>query len=231
MGLLINVYRSAGQPDCTKGGISSQYTHLCVVNAEGPSEPLANAPAVILDNHLQSSLRLVPAEKVDGEWMIAGGQWMMGGNYGATVNSRFGEAIERLSGNRFYGAVAIHDRCECGACNRHEKGTSNTSRIKTELPGWLTSSNNKSNLQRVHVVTGRHPYIDGCPVLTFNSSQSANEYAANLTNIIRRDSGLIDIREATPEDWTLVMDLISEQLTETLGQGCWVSVDERDILP
>jgi len=37
---------------------------------------------------------------------------MFGGNYAATSDSRFGEAIEKLTGQDFYGAVPIHDRKE-----------------------------------------------------------------------------------------------------------------------
>jgi hypothetical protein len=115
MGLHISVYRNAewaDGTDCTNGGLSSKYTSLCVVNAEGPFEPSAQSPAVLLDNHYKNSVRLIPAEKVGGVWKPIKGHWQMGGNYGATSDSRFGELIERLGGVRFYGAVAIHDRKE-----------------------------------------------------------------------------------------------------------------------
>jgi len=37
---------------------------------------------------------------------------MFGGNYASTSDSRFGEAVEKIIGTRFYGAVAVHDRVE-----------------------------------------------------------------------------------------------------------------------
>ena len=37
---------------------------------------------------------------------------MMGGSYVAACDSRFNDKIEELTGIRFYGAVALHDRTE-----------------------------------------------------------------------------------------------------------------------
>jgi hypothetical protein len=45
--------------------------------------------------------------------LSARGSWtMFGGNYASTSDSRFGEAIEAITGARFYGAVPVHDRIE-----------------------------------------------------------------------------------------------------------------------
>lgn len=116
MGLIIDVYRSANRNgDCTLGGISSRFTSLCVVNADGPFEPNENRPAVILDVREisnQKILRLVPAEKVGDSYEPVKAWTTMGGNYGATSDSRFSEKGEELTGHLFYGAVAIHDRIE-----------------------------------------------------------------------------------------------------------------------
>jgi hypothetical protein len=117
MGLLISVYRNAERGmdvDCTNGGVSSTHGMFCLVNASGPFEPNEDRPAVIMQQHQPGCLRIVPAY-ADGK-----GNWiadkyhhrMMGGNYGATSDSRFAELCERLLGHRFYGAVAIHDRVE-----------------------------------------------------------------------------------------------------------------------
>jgi hypothetical protein len=46
-----------------------------------------------------------------GEWIEAPGWWMMGGNYAATSDSRFSDAIEAIGGTRGM-AVKIHDRIE-----------------------------------------------------------------------------------------------------------------------
>jgi hypothetical protein len=116
MGLTINVYRNAGRGgDCTLGGISSRFTTLCVVNVGGPFEPDDECPPVILDVRKisgQSVLRLIPAEKVGDTYAPVKSSVMMGGNYGATSDSRFSEKCEQLTGHMFYGAVAIHDRIE-----------------------------------------------------------------------------------------------------------------------
>jgi len=111
MGLNIYVHRDASsRHDCTNGGVSSLFTRLCVVNIEGPDEPREDCPPVVLESHHKGCLRIVPAGQT-GKW------WMMGGNFGATSDSRFNEACARLLGrwgstHGFYGAVAIHDRHE-----------------------------------------------------------------------------------------------------------------------
>lgn len=113
MGLRIDVYRNADGYDCTMNGISSRFKTLTLVNVPGPSQPTDQYPAAILDNHVAGCLRIVPAV-VDGAggWKKNPNWAMMGGNYGGSSDSRFGEACERLLGHRFYGLVAIHDRYE-----------------------------------------------------------------------------------------------------------------------
>lgn len=112
MGLPVSVYRDARLGDCTNGGVSSKFDRLVVVNAEGPFDPAADSPAMVLESHVPGCLRLVPVSlKEAGRWV------MFGGNYAATSDSRFRELCEqllcqKLKGQRFYGAVAIHDRVE-----------------------------------------------------------------------------------------------------------------------
>jgi hypothetical protein len=117
MGLIINVYRRPDDYDCSLNGVSNQHTELTVVNVDGPFEPKSNRPAVALvAGNLPGTLKIVPAVKVDvtseGPQWITPGRPMMGGNYGATSDSRFSEACEKLLGHVFYGAVPIHDRFE-----------------------------------------------------------------------------------------------------------------------
>lgn len=113
MGMNIRVYKSSRIGDCTMDGVSSKFDTLCVVNVSGPFEPDGRAAAVLLERHVPGCLRLVPAVPApNGEWVRVKAAVMMGGNYGATSDSRFTEACERLLGQRFYGAVAIHDRIE-----------------------------------------------------------------------------------------------------------------------
>lgn len=107
MGLIVNVYRSASPADYTRGGISSTHGMLCLVNVPGPFEPTAEAPAAWLESHLSGIARIVPKyEACDHRHHMAGG------NYAATSDSRFSTAVEQITGQCFYGAVAIHDRVE-----------------------------------------------------------------------------------------------------------------------
>lgn len=106
MGMRIEVYRSAHRSmDCTMGGASSRCSELTVMNVEGPFEPTPEAPAALLISHVPGCLRICPVEGMD-RWQS------MGGNFGHTSDSRFSQKCEQLTGAKFYGAVAIHDRVE-----------------------------------------------------------------------------------------------------------------------
>jgi len=109
MGLVVYVYRN-GLGDCTLNGISSNADRLCLVNVEGPSEPRDDCPAAYLVKGAMPGIcRIVPA----GENGQPEKRWtMFGGNYAANSDSRLSAAIEAITGSRFYGAVAIHDRIE-----------------------------------------------------------------------------------------------------------------------
>jgi hypothetical protein len=112
MGLLVYVARTT-LGDCTLYGISRNHDKLCVVNVDGPFEPSMAHPAVILESHVKGCLRIVPAVKNGiGEWEHDTRWFMAGGNYAETSDSRFSDKCEQLTGQRFYGAVAIHDRYE-----------------------------------------------------------------------------------------------------------------------
>jgi hypothetical protein len=112
MGLIVDVYRRPADMDCSLNGISEQFTELVLVNVDGPFEPKSNRPAAILESHQPGCLRIVPAEKLGNGYVKIKSWTMMGGNYGATSDSRFSEACEKLLGHCFYGAVPIHDRIE-----------------------------------------------------------------------------------------------------------------------
>lgn len=120
--LHVSIYRNARFGDCSNGGISSPVRGakgLCLVNVRGPFQPSAEFPAaLLLLNRVPGSVRIIPAELVGEDpsrlasWKPAPGWPMFGGNYAASSDSRFGEAIERILGAPFYGAVPIHDRYE-----------------------------------------------------------------------------------------------------------------------
>ena len=113
--LPINVYRTSRLGDCTNGGISSKFDELLIACDEGFIEI---DPDNVPENFAMVELRHVygnriiptiyPADIKDGKAVIRDGKWwMMGGNYGATSDSRFSRMVGDM-----YGAVAIHDRYE-----------------------------------------------------------------------------------------------------------------------
>jgi hypothetical protein len=113
MGLSVSVYKFP-LGDCTLNGISGRAADLCLVNVEGPSKPSPTQPAALLvRGNGRGLVKIVPAEWRDiGEWGPVAGWTMMGGNYASTSDSRFHEAVRKITGNESYGAVPIHDRIE-----------------------------------------------------------------------------------------------------------------------
>jgi len=107
MGMILYVYRNSEiLGDCTNNGITNQHSRLCVTNVEGPFNPDENTPAVkLVRGNLPETVHVVP-EGLDDKHK------MMGGNYAGTCDSRWSRAIEKITGHRFYGAVAVHDRIE-----------------------------------------------------------------------------------------------------------------------
>lgn len=123
MGIRVEVLRShrdqdswLGDVDCTNGGITNRKNgvhRLTIINADGPFEPDAEAPAAVIALTPYKNAKIVPAS--DGrvnEAILKGSCYMFGGNYAACSDSRFNEAIKKLTGQDFYGAVPIHDRKE-----------------------------------------------------------------------------------------------------------------------
>lgn len=119
MGLIVSVYRH-GNYDCTNGGISSKAGGLCLVNVAGPFKPDDTHPAALLiqNRNLMGSAskmaKIVPAiQNEGGEW-IEDPRWLMfGGNFAATSDGRFAEALAAIAGD-YVGccAIPIHDRHE-----------------------------------------------------------------------------------------------------------------------
>jgi hypothetical protein len=107
MGLNAYIYKHDGE-DYSNNGISARVNQVCLVNVDGPFDPDEEHPAVfLLAGHLNGTARIVPCEAA-----YAGLQVMADGCYVATSDSRFSEAIEKMLGHRFYGAVPLHDRVE-----------------------------------------------------------------------------------------------------------------------
>lgn len=113
--LPISVYRTPRLGDCTNHGISSKYDELLLACPDGfididPENVPENFVMVEMRHVFGTTIipTIYPAEIKNGEVVKRGNKWwMMGGNYGATPDSRFSALIGDM-----YGAVAIHDRYE-----------------------------------------------------------------------------------------------------------------------
>lgn len=108
MGLLVEVYKwSLG--DCTNGGVSSKHNKLCIINMEGPFEPRDDAPAALLIQHpsVKEHCYIVPKELIDSSRVF-----MSGGNFAYSSDTRFWQAVNKLTGTKGSFAVSIHDRTE-----------------------------------------------------------------------------------------------------------------------
>ena len=115
MGLTINIFKCNRYGDCTNGGASSaDIKGFCITNVNGPFNPCDDYPSaeLVLQEFLgRKTVTIVPTHPQEGR-QIASQNYMFGGNYGATSDSRFSEKIESMIEHSFYGAVPIHDRAE-----------------------------------------------------------------------------------------------------------------------
>jgi hypothetical protein len=106
MGLSAYVFDSP-LGNCSNKGLSSKFKKVTIVNVEGPFEPSPEAPAVKLMKRVTGNLICMPVELIDsGKWV------MFGGAYICSTDSRFSEAVQKLSGYDHGFPVALHDRVE-----------------------------------------------------------------------------------------------------------------------
>lgn len=109
MGLIAEILKEKdSNSDCSLNGISNRFKSVCIVNADGPFEPTEDIPGVeiIKGYGSKNTVRAVPLEIPKGRHSQFGGCFI------ATSDSRFTELIENITGQDFYGAVALHDRLE-----------------------------------------------------------------------------------------------------------------------
>jgi hypothetical protein len=104
MGILADIYDSP-LGNCSNGGVSANYTRVCVVNVAGPFKPNDETPAVCLIKRNTGNVVCVPIDLED-KWTTFGGAFVY------TSDSRFTQAVERLSGYDHSFPVALHDRVE-----------------------------------------------------------------------------------------------------------------------
>lgn len=106
-GLLISIYKNPAYAKCSNGGVSETEDQAIVI---GPGIPeifeARGKPVLQLESHYPGICRLVPISLPKFKCP------MFGGAFGSTSDSRFTEAVEKLTGAPFYGAVPIHDRVE-----------------------------------------------------------------------------------------------------------------------
>lgn len=118
MGMIVYVYRNHRDPDdwlgdndATNGGVTNHKTgvhQLTLVNVDGPFDPTPDRPAAwLVPGNLNGCAHIVPHDEYTNKTWT-----MFGGNYAGTCDSRFREAVEKITGARFYGTVPIHDRVE-----------------------------------------------------------------------------------------------------------------------
>ena len=108
MGMLVNVL-SRRDGDRSNGGVSRTNDTLLVIEA-GAAAPLdATMPVMVLVQHAPGAVSLRPLHHTPSSKGEVGP--IAGGNL-AVGDKRFNEAVQKLLGTKFYGAVAIHDRFE-----------------------------------------------------------------------------------------------------------------------
>jgi len=105
MGMLAQIYDSP-LGNCSNNGVSAKCKQVTVINVDGPFEPSDDAPAVkLIKRERIGNVVCVPVG-LEGKWT------MFGGAYITTSDSRFGEAVRKLSGYEHSFPVALHDRVE-----------------------------------------------------------------------------------------------------------------------
>ena len=108
MGLIVEIFRnSARSRDDEQLNAFKGVNAVTLINVEGPFPPAPDAPAALLETNALGNPIIVPVERPEN---TAGP--MFGGTYGATSDSRFGEAIRAISRQYVYGALPVHDRFE-----------------------------------------------------------------------------------------------------------------------
>ncbi|WP_162250088.1 MULTISPECIES: hypothetical protein [unclassified Bradyrhizobium] len=104
MGMLAHIYDSS-LGNCSNDGVSARYTEVCIVNVDGPFKPSEETPGVRLIKRNTGNVVCVPID-LDDRWTMFGGAFVY------TSDSRFAQAVEKLSGYNHSFPVALHDRVE-----------------------------------------------------------------------------------------------------------------------
>ena len=81
---------------------------LTITNIDAPFKPCKDYPPaklILQKFSFGNSVKIIAEKDINKNTMF-------GGNFAATSDSRFYEAIEKMLGHNFYGAIPIHDRIE-----------------------------------------------------------------------------------------------------------------------
>lgn len=110
---LVSVEVLKGKYASSNGGVSDRYDTLDLYPAgtwESQVHPDHRDKAVVLEEgNLSGTVIVVPVSAPSGVTHCGP---MASGAYVASSDSRFREAVEKLLGHRFYGALPLHDRYE-----------------------------------------------------------------------------------------------------------------------
>lgn len=106
------IYKNPLFSKCSNGGISEKYDEVYYETDEGIYEVPEDTPNLVkFEKGAFDTIHAVPYKDVP-EGKVG---WSMGGSFVGDSDGRFERAIQKATGSYFYGAVALHDRCETQA--------------------------------------------------------------------------------------------------------------------
>ena len=109
-GYIVSIYKNPAYAGCANGGISETNDRAMWVGEGAPEIfDAPELPRVLLVQGNVAGQAIVRPCDDNG---ISLGRGMMGGAYVSTSDGRWCDALEAITGNRAYGAVALHDRFE-----------------------------------------------------------------------------------------------------------------------
>lgn len=105
----VEVYRSTTLGDCSNGGISSKFNTLYLACEDGFLDIPEDHPQLVqFEKGPRDTVHMVPYIPCPKD--LCG--YMAGGCFVYSSDARFTQQMKRVTGIEFYGAVALHDRCE-----------------------------------------------------------------------------------------------------------------------
>jgi len=106
-GLIVDIYTNESYKGCSNGGISEHHTRAILVG-EGIPKLFGSDDFPRLKLNKGYIIGHVFAEPLEARMH----EYMAGGAFIYSSDSRFSEAVQLISGGKIHGAVPIHDRKE-----------------------------------------------------------------------------------------------------------------------